>query len=232
MSRVFLISGTRKGLGKSLAEHYLALGDKVVGCSRGASSIQSENYLHFELDITDEKSVISMVRAVKKQLGRIDVLINNAGVAAMNHLITTPTQSAQQVINTNFMGTFLLTREVSKIMMRQKSGNLVNFSTVAVPLNLAGEAAYAASKAAVESFTKTSAKELAEFGIRVNALAPTPIKTDLIRNIPQDKLDELIAQQAIKRFGEVADVINLIDFFIQPESSFITGQIVYLGGVS
>lgn len=231
MSRVYLITGTRKGLGKQLAEHYLQTGNLVAGCSRGKSSIQHENYLHFELDVADEKAVISMARQVKKQFGRIDILLNNAGIAAMNHLLTTPFSNAKNVFNTNFFGTFLFSREVGKIMMQQKAGRIVNYTTVAVPLDLAGEAVYAASKAAIESFTKISAKELADFGIRVNAIGPTPVPTDLIKNVPAEKLEELLKQQAIQRLGEFEDVLNVIDFFTADASDFITGQTIYLGGV-
>lgn len=227
----YLVTGTRKGLGKELAEYYLKQGHQVAGCSRGKASIQHPNYLHFELDVSDEKAVVSMVRQTKKTFGRIDVLLNNAGIAAMNHILTTPFSNAQAVFSTNFLGTFLFSREVAKVMMKQKVGSIVNYTTVAVPLDLEGEAVYAASKAAVESFTRVSAKELGSFGIRVNAIGPTPVKTDLIRNVPENKLQALLDQQAIKRFGEFDDVVNLIDFLNHEKSNFITGQIIYLGGV-
>ncbi|MEZ8967562.1 SDR family NAD(P)-dependent oxidoreductase [Vibrio breoganii] len=230
-SKNYIITGTRKGLGKELAQYYLSKGHKVAGCSRGKASIQHEHYLHFELDVADEKAVIKMVRRVNKEFGSIDVLLNNAGIAAMNHLLTSPYGNAKNVFSTNFFGTFLLTREVSKVMMKRKNGSIVNYTTVAVALDLAGEAVYAASKAAVESFTRTSAKELGEFGIRVNAVGPTPVYTDLVRNIPKNKLEELLEQQIIHRFGETEDVRNVIDFFNKEESDFITGQIIYLGGV-
>lgn len=231
MKKVFIITGTRKGIGKQLAEHYLSLGHIVAGCSRGKLSIDHSKYTHYVLDVADEKMVMSMVKAVKKEYGRIDILLNNAGIAAMNHILSTPYRSAQKVFNTNFFGTFLFSREVSKVMIRQKNGRIVNYTTVAVALKLAGEAVYAASKAAIESFTRVSAKELGEFGIRVNAIGPTPVPTDLIRNVPKEKLDELLNQQAIHRFGQFEDVLNVIDFFIDEKSEFITGQIIYLGGV-
>ncbi|EKM33425.1 short chain dehydrogenase family protein, partial [Vibrio harveyi] len=155
---------SRKGLGKALAEHYLAQGHTVIGCSRQESSIEHDNYHHFELDVTDEKAVVSMVRSVRKQFRTVDVLVNNAGMAAMNHFLTTPLSSAEKVMATNVFGTFLFSREIAKLMMKQKSGSIVNYSTVAVPLDLEGEAIYAASKAAVESLTKISAKELSPYG--------------------------------------------------------------------
>ena len=232
LSQTYIITGTRKGLGKQLAEHYLNLGHNIAGCSRGNSTIKHANYLHFELDVADEKSVISMVRQVKKTFGQINVLLNNAGIAAMNHILTTPYSNAQAVFNTNFFGTFLFSREVAKVMMKQRIGSIINYTTVAVPLDLEGEAVYAASKAAIESFTRISAKELGIFGVRVNAIGPTPIKTDLIRNIPENKLQVLLDQQAIKRFGEFEDVLNVIEFYNAEKSNFITGQILYLGGVA
>ena len=108
---------------------------------------------------------------------------------------------------------------------------LINFSSVAAPLCLEGEAIYAASKAACESLTKTMAKELASYSIRVNAIALTPVQTDLIKAVPKDKINALLEHQAIKRFGEFGDIINVIDFFISQKSDFITGQIITLGGV-
>lgn len=227
----YLITGTRKGLGKQLADFYLEKGHQVAGCSRGKASIEHPNYIHFSLDVADEKAVINMVRQTKKVFNKIDVLLNNAGIAAMNHLLTTPYKNAQAVINTNFFGTFLFMREVAKVMMKQKQGSIVNYTTVAVPLDLEGEAVYTASKAAIECLTRVGAKELGQLGIRVNAVGPTPVKTDLIYNVPDNKLQELLNQQAIQRFGEFEDVVNVIDFFNADASNFITGQTIYLGGV-
>jgi 3-oxoacyl-[acyl-carrier protein] reductase len=116
-------------------------------------------------------------------------------------------------------------------MQVHRYGRIVNFVTVAVPLKLEGEAIYAASKAAVISLTQVLARELADLGITVNAIGPTPIKTDLVRGVSPDKLNALVDRQAIKRYGEPRDVINVIDFFMQPASDFVTGQVVFLGGV-
>ncbi len=229
--KVFIITGTTKGIGFELANYYLSKGFIVAGCGRRESSIEHENYRHFILDVSDEKAVISMVRAVKKAYGRIDVLLNNAGMASMNHFLTTSYESVKKLYATNVFGAFLFSREVAKVMVKKRSGCIVNYTTVASALNLEGEAIYASSKAALENLTGTLAKELGEFGIRVNAIGPTPIKTDLIKAVPQKKLDELLEKQAIKRFGTYEDVKNVIDFFIDEKSNFITGQIIYLGGV-
>ena len=232
MNKIILITGTSKGIGKTLANYYLEKDFIVVGCSRGESSINHQNYKHFSLEIGDEKAVVSMVRTIKKEFGKIDILINNAGIASMNHILTTSVETISKLFNTNFLGTFLFTREVSKVMMKEKFGRIINFTTVAKPLRLEGEAIYASSKAAIETFTQTASKELSPFNITVNAIGPTPIQTDLIKAVPKDKIDELLNKQTIKRFGEFEDIINVIDFFINEKSSFITGQIIYLGGVN
>ena len=233
MDRIILITGTRKGVGAALAEHYLSQGDIVVGCSRKMPDWAEgkDCYCHFLADVADEAAVTSMFHAVAKEYGRLDALINNAGVASMNHSLLTPIKAVQRVLATNTVGTFLLCREAAKLMRKNHYGRIVNFSTVAVPLKLAGEAAYAASKAAIVSLTQTLAREYADFGVTVNAVGPTPIKTDLIRGVTPEKLERLIAQQAIHRYGTYEDVENVIDFFLRKESGFITGQVIYLGGV-
>ena len=232
MSGVIIITGTRKGLGLHLARHYLALGWQVAGCSRGESSLQHDRHQHFQLDVADEVAVVGMVRRVQQAHGRIDALLNNAAIAAMNHLLLTPQSAVRQIFETNFQGTFLFLREVGKIMVRQKQGRIVNFTTVAVPLDLEGEAIYAASKAAVETLTRIAAREFGTCGVTVNALGPTPMPTDLVKTVPKDKIDALVARQAIRRIGEPRDVANAIDFFLQPGSDFITGQILYFGGIA
>ncbi len=231
MKKVILITGTRKGIGKELAEYYLSLGCNVIGCSRGPGTIINSGYRHYELDVSNEKDVVKMVRAAKKEFKRIDILLNNAGIASMNHFLTTPYQTVQNIFNTNFFGTFLFSREVSKVMMRQKFGRIVNYTTVASALRLEGEAIYAASKGAIENFTQTISKEVAPYNITVNAIGPTPVETDLIKTVPKDKIADLLDKQAIKRFGTFEDIKNVIDFFIDDKSNFITGQIIYLGGI-
>lgn len=231
MNRVIIITGTRKGIGRYLAEQYLAEGDIVYGCSRRNCDLEHENYHHENLDVADEEKVVAFVRNVYKEQKRIDVLINNAGMASMNHVLLTPKMTAERVMNTNFMGSFLFSRECAKYMMKQRKGRIVNYSTVAVALNLNGELVYSSSKAAVEQLTRVLAGEIGEYGITVNAVGPTPVDTDLIKNVPENKIEELKSRQCIKRLGTFEDVKNVIDFYLKPESNFITGQVVYLGGV-
>ena len=229
--QVMLITGTRKGIGKYLAETYTAKGYRVIGCSRSPADFKLERYEHFCVDVSDEAKVKEVFFGLRKKYGRLDVLINNAGIASMNHILLTPVSTVQGIFNTNVIGTFIFCREAAKIM-KKTGGRIVNFSTAATPLRLEGEAIYASSKAAVVSLTEILARELADLKITVNAVGPTPLKTDLTRGVPQDKMDRLINRQAIRRFAEFKDVSNVIDFFLKKESDFVTGQVVYLGGVT
>ena len=229
--QIILITGTSKGIGRILVEHYTSLGHQVIGCSRNENEYSIDNYQHFCLDVCNEKDVKRMFSQIRKSHGRLDSLINNAGIASMNLALLTTMDTVNKIYATNVFGTFLFCREAAKLMQRNQYGRIVNFSTVAVPLKLDGEAIYASSKAAVISLTQILAKELANAGITVNAIGPTPVKTDLIRSVPVEKIKKLIEKQAIQRYGEYDDIINVIDFFIKPESNFITGQIIYLGGI-
>lgn len=228
---IMLITGTSRGIGRFLAEYYVGRRYEVIGCSRSEIDFHADGYQHFCLDVADERSVQQMFKEIKSTHGRLDVLVNNAGIASMNHCLLTPLKTLEDVMRTNFIGTFLFCREAAKLMQHFRSGRIINFTTVALPLKLEGEAVYASSKAAVESLTQILARELSSFNITINAVGPTPIKTDLIHSVPAEKIASLLTRQAIPRFGEFHDVSNVIDFFIQPESDFITGQILYLGGI-
>jgi 3-oxoacyl-[acyl-carrier protein] reductase len=228
---VMLITGTRKGIGKYLVDYYRERGWIIYGCSREPADFAYDNYYHFCLNVSDEEKVKAMFAEIGRREGRLDVLINNAGVASMNHVILTPLATVHRVLNTNVVGTFLFTREAAKLMMKRKWGRIVNFATVATAMKLQGEAIYASSKAAICNLTEIMARELGDLGITVNAVGPTPTKTDLIKSVPKEKIDRLLEQQAVHRFGEFPDITNVIDFFIRPESDFVTGQVIYLGGI-
>lgn len=215
-----------------LANHYLAVGYIVAGCSRSKKALDHPDYYHEELDITDEKALIRFLKNVYRLYGRIDVLINNAGVASMNHLMLTPLTAIERIFRSNVFAPFVLIRETAKVMSKAKQGRIINISSVAAALDLEGEAAYASSKAALESLTRIAARELAPFNITVNAVGPTPYDSALIKTVDTEKINSLIQRQAIKRKAQFIDIANVIDFFINPDSSFITGQVIYLGGVN
>jgi len=226
-----IVTGSRKGIGKYMAEYYLEKGFQVIGCSRGESDLEHPNYEYQQLDVADEKAVKKFVAGIAKKYGKIDYLINNAGVASMNHSFLTPLSVVEKIFRTNVFGSFLFMREVGKIMSKKKFGRMVNLTTFAVPFKLEGEAVYAASKAAVTVMAESMAREYADYGITINTVAPPAVQTDLIKNVPKEKLDKLLQRQAIHRYGHAKDVCNTIDFFLQDESDLVTGQTVYLGGI-
>lgn len=230
-AEVVLITGTRKGIGRYLAEHFVRQGALVEGCSRTMPEWELENYTHHCLDVADETQVKATFSSIRKRRSRLDILINNAGVASMNHILLTPVATVDRIMATNFRGVFLMCREAAKLMQRQRYGRIVNISTIAIPMRLEGEAIYAASKSAVVTFSRILAREVASAGITCNVVAPTPIETDLIRGVPPEKIDAIVNRLAIKRLGRFEDVANVIDFFVKPESDYITGQVIYFGGV-
>jgi 3-oxoacyl-[acyl-carrier protein] reductase len=230
-AQVVLITGTRKGIGRYLAEHFAGKGALVEGCSRTPPEWELERYTHHAVDVADEGQVKAMISSIRRRHGRLDILINNAGVASMNHVLLTPAASVDRIMATNFRGTFLTCREAAKLMRRRRYGRIVNVSSIAVPMQLEGEAIYAASKSAIVTFSLILARELADAGITCNVVAPTPIETDLIRGVPREKIDAIVERLAIKRLGRFEDVANVIDFFVRPESEYVTGQVIYLGGM-
>jgi len=229
--KIMLITGTRKGIGKYLAEYYTGNGYQVIGCSRGVIDFKMDNYQHFRLDVSDELSVKKMFIEIRKKYGRLDVLINNAGIASMNHSLLTPISTARKILDTNVIGNFIFSREAAKLMKINRFGRIVNFASFAVPFKLEGEAIYAASKAGVITLTEILSREYADFGITVNSVSPPAVQTDLIRGVPKIKMQKLLQRQAIHRYGEPQEISNVIDFIIKPESEMLTGQSIYLGGV-
>ena len=232
MARRVLITGATRGIGHHLAGHYLALGDTVIGCGRSAATIDHPNYSHHTVDVASADAVAGMLTAIRSAHGGLDVLINNAGAASMNAFLLTPPATAQRIFGINVLGPMQLTHGAVRLLRKSPAGRIVNLTTIAVPLRLDGEAVYAASKAAIESFTRIVAKELGPMGITCNAVGPSVIRTRLTESVPADKLKRLISAQAIPREGTPADVANVIDFFLKTESGFVTGQVVYLGGFS
>jgi 3-oxoacyl-[acyl-carrier protein] reductase len=222
-----LITGTSQGLGRALAERLLADGWTVHGFARGTQALAHANFYTHSVDVTDEAAVRSAVTGISS-VGRIDLLINNAGAAALNALLLTPGKVAENLMRVNYLGTFHCLQAVGKVMIRQRAGRIVNLTTVAVPLSLEGEAAYVASKAAVEALTKVAAKELAPSGVIVSAVGFGPIDTALTRAVPKPALAKI--NTAIGR-PEGTTMTQAVDFLLAHLRSAEAGRVEYLGKI-
>jgi 3-oxoacyl-[acyl-carrier protein] reductase len=228
----FLISGTSRGIGKHLAEHYASKGHRVFGCSRTPVTWQHDRYTHFILNVSDESAVKAMFAKIRKDSGRLDVLINNAAInPAIAPAMLTPAATVMKTLEANFLGTFLLSREAAKIMAQNRFGRIINMSSMAAYHHVAGEAAYTASKAAVTAFSRVFAKEIHGHGITCNVLAPAAIPTELSAAVNAKALLDVLNRNAITEMGDLADVSNATDWLIRLESHAVTGQVIYLGGV-
>jgi 3-oxoacyl-[acyl-carrier protein] reductase len=228
---VTLITGTRKGIGRDLVHYFVTQGHAVIGCSRTQVDWVLEGYEHHLADVSDEPAVMKMMHTIRNKHGRLDHLINNAGVTSMNVALLTPMSTVKRVLATNVEGAFLLSREAAKLMMARRWGRIVNMSSVVVALKPSGEVIYTASKAALQSLTEVMARELAPMGITVNALGVAPTDTDMMRGVPRELADAIVQRQAIPRQATIKDIANAIEFFLRSESDFVTGQTLYLGGV-
>jgi 3-oxoacyl-[acyl-carrier protein] reductase len=228
--QVVLISGSSSGIGLHLAKHYLEKGWTVIGCARHAAPLAHDRYVHLCADVANPDAVEQMFGEIRTRFGIVHAIVNNAGVASMNAIALTPAATARQVLETNVLGTFHLTHAGLRLLRRAKNGRIVNVTSIAVPARLAGEAIYAASKSAVETFTRIAARELGPFGITCNSVGPSPIRTRLTSAVPVKTLQALVDQQAVQRWAEPEDVAHVVDFFLSERSSLVTGQVVYLGG--
>jgi len=196
------------------------------------SEIEHTNYSHYQIDISSPEQVSDLFFQLRKEIKHLDAVINNAGIASMNAFALTPVNTFKKIFDVNVQGTFLICQKALGLLKKSPHPRIVNMTTVAVPLQLEGESIYAASKSAVETLTKIIAKEYGCFGITCNAIGPSPIDTSLIRGVPKAKIEALVKRQAVQKMATPADVINLVDFYLRPESSMISGQINYLGGIS
>lgn len=220
-----LLTGSSRGIGLGIARFFLDRGYIVCGCSRSESAITAPDYHHRRLDVSDEKAVRGWVSATAKQFGRIDVAVCSAGVVKSALMMSvTPTAILDEFLATHVRGTFVVCREVSKVMIRQRAGRIINISSLAVPLHLKGAAGYAASKAAVEEMTRVLAKELASTGVTCNIVGPALVMTDPAVAMGPEWAKWLVDQQSIQRTVGVEEVCNVIEFFASPASSAVTGQ--------
>tara|TARA_B110000259_G_scaffold146562_1_gene165242 strand:+ start:692 stop:1369 length:678 start_codon:yes stop_codon:yes gene_type:complete len=225
---MIIVTGASRGLGKAVTERLLDSGEEVIGLVRSSNTL---NIKSIECDIGDYSSVKKAARQVKLMKKPIKAFINAAGVASMNMAVTTDQSTVQKVIQTNLIGTIHCCQLFAPIMLRYKQGSFINFSTIAVPLALKGESVYVASKAGVEAFSRTFAREMADFNIRVNCIAPGPIRTDLLRGITDNQIEKITSQQIIPRQFQKSDVCNLVELLIDEKASSLSGQVLNIGGV-
>jgi 3-oxoacyl-[acyl-carrier protein] reductase len=225
---LIIVTGASRGLGKAITERLTKKGEKVVGLSRSVDELDIES---IECDVSDYLSVKSAARKVKQMKTSVKAFINAAGVASMNMAVTTDESTVQKLIQTNLVGTIYCCQLFAPIMLRQKYGSFINFSTIAVALALKGESVYAASKAGVEVFSRTFAREMADFNVRVNCIAPGPIQTDLLRGITDTQIKKITSQQVIPKQFQKSDVCDLVELLIDEKASSLSGQVLSVGGV-
>jgi 3-oxoacyl-[acyl-carrier protein] reductase len=232
---VVAITGASRGIGRGLAEFFLERDYAVVGCSRGASTLEAPLYQHATVDVGDEAQVREWVRAIKTSHQRVDVLICNAGlVPAAGFLSVTAGGVMDELLRTNVAGVFYVMREISKLMLRRGYGRIITLSSVAAALHEEGTAAYAASKSAVIELTKVAARELAPRGITCNVIAPSLVMTDAAEALAAHAEWEprLLERLTIKRRITCAEVGHVAAFLAAPETACVTGQVITLGLVT
>ena len=229
---VMIVTGTRKSIGKYLAKYYTENGFQVIGCSRGRIDFEYNNYQHYNFDISNESSVKKMFAEIRKKYGRLDVLINNAGITSMNYVLLTPLEELQNIIKTNVVGTFLCCREAVKVMKKNDFGRIINVSSVHIPFAMAGTSCYGASKAWVEQFSKVLSREVFQFGITVNLLSLSIVRdTGMAGKLTEEMKRKILERTISKTELDIKDIYHGIDFYISPNSSLITNQNLYIGGV-
>ncbi len=234
--QVALITGGSRGIGKACAKELAKAGFDVAVIYAGneaaanetvselkAMNIEAEAY---KCDVSDAESVNECVSKVMEKFGRIDVLVNNAGITRDNLMLRMNHDDWNAVINTNLTGAFNMTKPIVKIMMKQRSGSIVNMSSIVGVMGNAGQANYSAAKAGLIGFTKSLAKELGSRNIRVNAIAPGFIKTDMTKGLDIDSFAEHIP---LKRLGEAEDIAVTVKF-LAVDGKYVTGQVIGVDG--
>ena len=206
---VMLITGTSKGIGKYLADYYLNKGFIVFGCSRSASEIENDNYIHIIADISHEHEIINIFKIIRKDYKRLDVLVNNAVVNTSDlNVALLPFKTIEYTFKVNVFAPILICREAVKLMSRNKFGRIVNIGSMLSRHEIPGTALYTTTKSALIAFTRVLSKEVYSLGITANVLSPSAIKTELSENVKQDVLMELLNRNAIKEYGALIDISN------------------------
>ena len=223
-----IVTGCSSGIGYFIAENLIKSGYKVVGLSRNEPK-EKYNFDFEKCDVRNFDSVKSFFSKIKKDKD-IYGLLNVAGVASMNLLASTPEKTINNIINTNLIGTIYCVKEVIPCFVRSRVGRIINFSSFAVKIGLQGESVYVASKAGVEGFTRSIARELAPFNVTVNCISPGPIKTKLTNKVPSSYIDKVIQQQIINKQCTKEDIFKSVKLILNPESDKITGENFVIGG--
>jgi len=224
---MIIVTGASRGLGRSVAERLISSGREVLSLSRTSEGVPGDSVT---CDVSDYEAVKAVAQSLRKEKREIEGLVNAAGIASMNLAVTTPPSMTQKLIQTNLAGTIHCCQLFAPLMIRKKAGSIINFSTIAVTLGLKGESIYAASKAGVEGFSRAFAREMADFDIRVNCVAPGPIKTDLLKGVSEEQIDAIVVQQILPKLFLPDDVADLCEFLLGPQSQSLSGQVLKVGG--
>ena len=235
-----LVTGASRGIGRAIALCLAAEGARVAinyaGNVKAAEEVKAAieaaggTAILCQADIADSAAVEAMVANVVKEFGTIDILVNNAGITRDTLLMRMKDEDFAKVLDTNLKGVFYCTKAVSKLMMKKRSGRIVNMASVVGLVGNAGQTNYAAAKAGVIGFSKSAAKELASRGITVNVVAPGFIGTDMTAGLPESVKEKMLTDIPLGRMGEPEDVANAVLFLASDQASYITGQVVNVDG--
>jgi len=235
-----VVTGGSRGIGRAIALELASCGANVVvnytSNSKAADEVVAEieatgmSGMAIKADVSIASEVENLVNEVLKTFGSIDILVNNAGITRDNLIIRMTEKEFDDVINTNLKGAFICTKAVSRVMIKQKSGKIINVSSVVGIVGNAGQSNYAAAKAGLIGFTKSMAKELAKRGINVNAVAPGFIQTDMTSVLPENVKEEFLKSIPLMRIGKPEDIAKTVSFLASEYSDYITGQVINIDG--
>jgi len=238
-NKVSIITGGASGIGKAIALRFAEEGSNVAICDVKGEALEAakkeleakaKSVLTGVVDVTNSDDVQKFIQKTLDKFGKIDILINNAGITRDGLLVRMADSDWDAVLNVNLKGAFNCTKAVAKVMMKQRSGKVINIASIIGMIGNAGQANYAASKGGVIAFTKSVAKELAPRNINVNAIAPGFIETDMTAKLPEGVKNELMKLIPLARWGAARDVADLALFLVSDASAYITGQVVRIDG--
>ena len=230
--RTALVTGSTRGVGRESAQHFLTEGAHVIGFGRGDSTISHPNYSHYHVDLADPASITSIFSVLRRAERNIDIVVNNAAVLTSQYSMIMPPAAAQAMVNVNLLAPFLVSREAAKFMRKSKWGRIINVGSMAASLEPVGDSVYAACKAGLSTLANVMAKEFSSFNVTCNTLGISAIDSEMLGQLPRDKIDAIIATLPVPRFALIDDILNVIDFYAAERSAYITAQTIFLGGVN